>query len=195
MPPRTRVPRPDFLKDAETVDPVKPQAPRTLRPGNDGPKTQKTPPPTPPPSPGKYVETVEAFYARIAIGLMPFAPNTTAILTEELPVDPTKTGENAETEMRLTKCAKAWDKLAQKNPSVRRMLERMSTTSPAVEVIELNLPIIASLAGEMGFFRQAGNLLGKVFAKRTAPEPEPSTFYEYDAAGHPVNPEFGRTVA
>lgn len=193
MPPRTRTPRPDFLKD-EPVDTVKPQMPRPLRPGNDGAKAPKQSTPAPPPSPGKYVETVEKLYARASMALMPFAPGTVAILTEELPVKEAE--PDGEKEMRLTKCAKAWDNLAAKNASVRRMLEKMSTTSPVVEVIELNAPILMSMAGELGLFSQLGTLVGKLFSKKTSVhEPAEGFYAEYDANGHYVNPEFGRTVA
>jgi hypothetical protein len=110
-----------------------------------------------------------------------------------MPVDIAK--PDGETEMRLTKCAKAWDALAVKNPHVRRMLEKAAATGPVAELVELNGPILVSMAGELGLFSQLGTLAGKFFNRRRKDEPTPTRYYEYDAAGHPVNPEFGRTVA
>jgi hypothetical protein len=139
------------------------------------------------------VEAVTKIYSRIAIGLLPFAPNTVAILTEEMPVDPTSK-ESDETEMRLDKCAKAWDAMAVKNPHVRRMLEKYATVSPVAELIELNLPIAVSLSAEMGLFSQLGKLAGKLFTRKEPPVQQPEPQY-YGPAGYNPNPEFGRTVA
>lgn len=173
------------IKDADNVK--LPQPPRTLRSTSGpkaGPKTAAPPPPIS--QPGKYVEDVERMYARVALGLMPFAPKTSALLVEEITLSPSS---EEEPKMRLTHCAEAWDRLAQKNPSVRRMLDKMAQRTPMMEVVELNAPIMMSLAGEMGFFNQVGKLVGKLFSRRD-PEPEPEPMQTYGPDGHYVNTEF-----
>lgn len=102
-------------------------------PGANGRRsTAKRAKPAPTYRKGALVEPLARTYATFAVGLSPFAPQTSVVLMKQ-----------AET------CAESWDKWAATSPMVRRLLYPLLNISGGAEVLAAHLPIVAAVAIEM----------------------------------------------
>ena len=135
---------------------------------------------------GKYVKQLEPLYVGVAAALGMFAPMTQNMILGDIDDDmnPAKEGEKQETIPRYVACARSVDELAKTSPRLRKTLDSMQGVGAMGMVVMTHTPIMAMAAAELGLFNQ----LGKLFKRKTAPEPQPTQeFYpQYDSFGNPV---------
>jgi len=98
--------------------------------------------------PGELTQPITQFYVLLGLGIAPFAPFTSATI-----------GNNAE------QCAQAWDKLAQENDAVRRVLLAMIETGAWAGLVAAHTPIAIAVMMETGrmperFAAAASTLIG-----------------------------------
>lgn len=88
-------------------------------------KSRKPPPEN---RPGQFVEPLIALYGMIGFSVAPFSPHVGRAIMEQ--AEP---------------CAEAWDKAAQENESVRRVLKALTTTSVWGSVVMAHAPIVGAI--------------------------------------------------
>lgn len=119
-----------------------------------GRREPKTPPEakakksTPPNRPGKYVKPVTEFYETFALVVMPFKPRAGLyLITEQTETVTQEDGSQQEVSLGTGahRCAEAWDYAAQKNESVRRLLEAATTLGVAGKLIAAHVPLILGM--------------------------------------------------
>lgn len=106
------------------------------------PKPERAPRKPPPPNvPGQFVEPLTELYGAVAFVCMPFKPRVSMVImgpckmpTEAEP-EPLSVAEN---------CALAWDKAAQSNATIRRMLASGLTATVIGTLIAAHVPILAA---------------------------------------------------
>jgi hypothetical protein len=97
-----------------------------------------------PNKPGQFVQPVEDLYTMIAMGLMPFQPEISmTIMSPSKSVDDLEEGERVEDIPTVGKaCAIAWDQAAQRNESVRRVLDGLTGVGVWGTLIGAHMPLI-----------------------------------------------------
>jgi len=83
--------------------------------------------------PGKYKAPVMKMYGVAAIGLMPFVPQTALQIAEA-----------------AEKCAEEWEKLARRNPAVRKVLDVLTENTGRFALAAAHAPILVAAARETG---------------------------------------------
>lgn len=116
----------DGLTFTEVDEPERP--PRVERTTSKRRKSK----PAPPYKEGELIPTLTRAYAYMALGIMPFAPETANALMS-----------NAES------CAKSWDDWARTSPTVRKALYALRNTSAGLAVAGAHLPIVLAVATEV----------------------------------------------
>ncbi len=105
--------------------------------GVDRERRQRTPKPPREPvakqRPGFFVKPLEQMYAMGAMALMVKAPNTATVVMKQ-----------------AHDCEVAWDPLAQKNESVRRILMTLTKTSDWGMILVAHAPIVLTAMNESG---------------------------------------------
>ena len=108
--------------------------------------------------PGKYVEPVEDIYNFASLALMPFAPNTSMVFQEQVEVG---TKDDPEQITVAENCARHWDKAAETNPKIRRMLDKFLGGGALMGLAMAHAPIIVSAASELGLINQFSKLFNR----------------------------------
>lgn len=113
------------------------------------PRAKRPTTPPPPVNKGEFVQPLEDIYSTIAMALLPLKPTVAMAIVspvraqtdEELKADiqPPTVAHN---------CAVAWDEVAQKNESVRRVLKQMTTIGVWGGLIMAHAPILAAVMAE-----------------------------------------------
>jgi len=84
-------------------------------------------------NPGKYYQPLMQLYGVAAVGLMPFLPRTSVTLASS-----------------AEKCVEEWEKLARRNPQVKRILDMVTQNTGRFAVAAAHAPIFVAAARETG---------------------------------------------
>lgn len=95
--------------------------------------------PAPPNKPGQFIEPIEDIYSFIGMTLMPFKPMMAGYLL--MPEMTVVNDEPVEGPTGARRIAEAWDEVAQKNESVRRVLAGATTAGVWGKLIAAHMPL------------------------------------------------------
>lgn len=119
--------------------------------------------------PGKYHDPVMKIYGGMAIGLLPFLPETAAVMARS-----------------ADECAKQWELMARRNPSVRRLLDVLTENSGRFALAGAHMSILVSAARETGVAEKVMKTNAvKRFMSRFMPKPKEETWQ--DVMSQPPN--------
>lgn len=111
-------------------------------------RTTRTAPP-PENVPGQFVQPLEDVYSTLAMAMFPFKPQVAMAI-----IGPAREPTEEELAKRIEpptvahNCAVAWDEVAQKNESVRRVLKSMTTVGVWGGLFMAHAPILAAVMAE-----------------------------------------------
>lgn len=115
--------------------------------------------------PGKYKQPLMQMYGVAAIALMPLLPQTAM-----------RTAEVAE------KCAEEWEKLARRNPQIRKLLDALTQNTGRFAIAAAHAPIFVAAARETGVAEKVmkssavQRLMERFTKKKETPEQAASQF-------------------
>lgn len=111
------------------------------RPGRNGPR-ERPKRPAPANRPGQFVEPLTSFYTGVAMVAMPFDTECAMVVLQ--------VEENTESKnygkSRAQICAESLDQAAQKNETLRRMLDTFTTAGTWSAVLAAHAPILLAIA-------------------------------------------------
>jgi hypothetical protein len=117
------------------------------KPAQPRAKRQSAPPP--PVVKGEFVQPLEDIYSTLAMALLPLKPTVAMAIVSPVR-EQTEEEKKADIQPPTVahNCAVAWDEVAQKNESVRRVLKSMTTIGVWGGLVMAHAPILAAVMAE-----------------------------------------------